>query len=339
MSTEPKFSQHKSRRLEVMKPINVVVTCTKRKRLLPADGLKMRDVQADHLDVAFEEWRWRLERSDAETLTARHLYSGDHWSVVQSLEEKAYASGIKPTIWVCSAGYGLIAIDAAIKPYSATFSANHPDTVCRWRPSANARGRNGLAWWDRLQAWTGPEPESPRSISALAKSSPEIPLLVVASNNYIKAIGQDLKQAAGCLEDSDLLSVISTGTKSLRGLDANLILSSSSLQRTMGGSLISLNVRLARAILSGIPYPNLRAPVLRAKVGRLVEESLPVTKVVRGRMSDEEVRGYIEASLKQDSRISWSVLLRRLRHNGKACRQERFSQLFKSVKSGLDLDQ
>ena len=334
-----KLSPYRSRRLEVMKPINVVVTCTKRKRLVPADGLKVRDIPADHLDGAFEEWRRRLERSDSETLAARHLYAGDHWSVVQSLEKEAYAFGIEPTIWVCSAGYGLIAIDTAIKPYSATFSANHQDTVCRWRTLGQTHGRNGLAWWDRLQQWTGPDPELPRSISQVAKSSPELPLLVVASNNYIKAIGQDLKQAAGYLADPDLLSLISTGTKSLRGLDANLILSSSSLQQALGGSLISLNVRLARAILSEVPYANLRAPALRAKVGRLVEASLPVTAVVRGRMSDQEVRRYIETSLKKDPLISWSALLRRLRHSGKACRQERFSQLFKSVTSGSDLDQ
>ena len=299
----------------------------------------MQDIQADHLDAAFEEWRRRLERSDAETLAARHLYAGDHWSVVQSLEKEAHACGIRPTIWVCSAGYGLIAIDAAIKPYSATFSANHPDTVTRWKPTGKAHPRYGLSWWDRLRAWAGPEPELPRSISEVAKSSPELPLLVVASNNYIKALGRDLKQAAGHLEDPDLLSVISTGTKLLPGLDANLILSSSSLQRTLGGSLISLNARLARVILSEVPYTNLRAPALRAKVGRLVEASIPAAKVVRGRMSDQEVRRYIAASLKEDPRISWSALLHRLRRSGKACRQERFSDLFKSVKYGPDLDQ
>ena len=255
------------------------------------------------------------------------------------MEKESHASGIRPTIWVCSAGYGLIAIDAAIKPYSATFSANHPDTVNRWTPPGKAHARRGLIWWDRLQAWAGPEPETPRSISEVAKSSPVLPLLVVASNNYIKALGKDLKQAAGHLEDSDLLSVISTGTKSLPGLDANLIQSSSSLQRTLGGSLISLNARLARAILSEVPYTNLRAPALRAKVGRLVEVSIPAAKVVRGRISDQEVRRYIAASLEEDPRISWTALLHRLRRSGKACRQERFSQLFKSVKYGPNLDQ
>ena len=321
-----------------MKSINLVVTCTKRKRLLPADGLKMREIDADHVDGAFEEWRRRLEQSDAKTLAARHLYSGDHWSVVQSLDTAAHPSGISPTVWVCSAGYGLVAIDAAVRPYSATFSVNHPDTVCRWRTPGNNSGRNSLAWWDRLQAWAGPEPESPRSIAQVAKSSPEFPLLVVASSNYIRAIAQDLRRAAECLADPDLLSVISTGTKSLRGLDANLILSNSSLQRTLGGSLISLNIRLARAILSETPHQNLRAPILRAQVGRLVEDSLPVSKVARPRVSDKEVLSFIEASLNEDPRTSWSALLRRLRDGGKACRQERFSRLFKSVKCELDLE-
>ena len=75
-----------------MKPINIVVTCTKRKRLPPADGLEMRGIDARDVDSTFAEWSSRLELCTAEPIPARRLYAGDHWSVVQSLEDVAAAS-------------------------------------------------------------------------------------------------------------------------------------------------------------------------------------------------------------------------------------------------------
>ena len=88
----------------------------------------MRGIDARDVDSAFAEWSSRLERCTAEPVPARRLYAGDHWSVVQYLEDVAAASKLDSAIWVCSAGYGLIGIDTNIKPYSATFSSRHLDT-------------------------------------------------------------------------------------------------------------------------------------------------------------------------------------------------------------------
>ena len=318
-----------------MKPINIVVTCTKRKRLPPADGLEMRGIDARDVDSAFAEWSSRLERCSAEPIHARRLYAGDHWSVVQSLEDVAVASKFDPAIWVCSAGYGLIGIDTNIKPYSATFSSRHLDTVCRWNRHSDSGPNDGRSWWECQQAWSGPEPSMPRSIAEIAALNPRSPVLIVASRGYMRAIAGDVQRATRLLTDPDLLSIISTGTNALPGLQDNLMPSSSSLQRTVGGSLLSLNIRVARAVLSEVTPSEMRASFLRAKLSRRVSEALPTPRYLRERMSDEEVRKYIEDSLMEDFNVSWSFLLRRLRDKGKACRQERFSHLFKFVRAAL----
>jgi hypothetical protein len=115
------------------KRVNIVVTCTKRKRFPLAPGLQMREVLAADRGNGFANWIERLSTSDAETVLARNLYAGEHWSIVRSLEDVAASSGLEATVWICSAGYGLIGLDSRIKPYSATFASNHADTVCKWR--------------------------------------------------------------------------------------------------------------------------------------------------------------------------------------------------------------
>ena len=39
------------------------------------------------------------------------------------------AGGRPAQLWACSAGYGLIRADALVRPYAATFTSGHPDSV------------------------------------------------------------------------------------------------------------------------------------------------------------------------------------------------------------------
>ena len=311
-----------------MQRINIIVTCTKRKRVLPNSDLHLRDVCAADLQQAFLEWRSRLIERPSEEIPARSLYAGDHWSVVQSLEGIAQCSGLSVAIWVCSAGYGLIGIDSEIKPYSATLSVNHPDSVFRWHQRCGDLNVT-RSWW-RLQAgWREPESRHPRSISEVAASTPDSPLVVVASRDYLRAIGGDVKRASKLLHDPARLSIISTGTKSLPGLEENLVPSSAALQRDLGGSLHSLNVRLARSLLAKCREGEFYAPILSAKVRNLLSAIPPHVVSKRKRMTDQEIQDYIAGCLDEDPESSWSSLLRRLRQSGRACKQERFASIFR----------
>ena len=306
---------------------NIVVTCTKRKRRLPEEPLKFRHVSKASIEGGFDAWVERIIGSGDDILPPRSLYAGDHWSVAVSLEHVAETSGFNAAIWVCSAGYGLIGIDSRIKPYSATFSSSHPDTVCRWGDGKYRRSNKEI-WWQLQTEWPGPDPSAPRSITGLAAADPACPLVVVASRDYMEGILNDCRKAREELADPDLLSIVSTGSRDLPGLSANLLPSDVFLRRLVGGTVRALNIRYTRRILAEVSYEDLRASVLRRKCSRLVAQSPRLPAISRAQTSDEYIREFIWAAMEQYGMTGRTVLLRRLRESGRACSQNRFSRIF-----------
>ena len=306
---------------------NIVVTCTKRKRRPPGESLKFRNVAKASIEKGFDAWVERVDESVDDTMPARSLYAGDHWSVASSLEDVAKASGFRAAIWVCSAGYGLIGIDSRIKPYSATFSSSHPDTVCRWGDGRYRRGNKEI-WWQLQTEWPGPDPSTPRSITDLALAEPACPLMVVASRDYMEGILNDCRSAREELADPDLFSIVSAGSRDLPGLSANLLPSDVSLRQLVGGSVRALNIRYTRRILSEVGYQDLRASVLQRKCSRFVAQSPRLPAISRAQTSDEYVREFIWETLEQYGMTGRTALLRKLRESGRACSQNRFSRIF-----------
>jgi hypothetical protein len=253
---------------------------------------------------------------------------------VRSLEDVAASSGLAATVWSCSAGYGLIGLDSRIKPYSTTFASNHSDTVRKWR-DVDTGGTSSSSWWDLQTMWPSSDPYRSRLMAAITAAYPASSLLIIASHTYLRAMAEDIRRAAGTLCDSALICIISSGTKHLLGLDTHLLPSTAALQAEQGGSLRSLNIRLGRNILSesGGEPPHL--PPLRAFFAERVATAPPVVRPQRERMTDEQVQTYIMNSLGQDSSLSWTAPLRRLRPWGLACRQERFAFLFWSIKTRI----
>lgn len=324
------------RRGNPLKAVNVVVTCTKRKRFTPHPKLRLRDIEAKGLREGFAKWRERLEESCAETISARNLYSGDHWSVVRSLETVSLKSNLLASIWVCSAGYGLVGMDADVRPYSATFSSDHPDSVQRLN-QFNSPLCGKMLWWGLHQEMSGPESSKPRSISQVAAAEPDNPLFVVASKEYLRAMCKDVELARAELNDPELLCIISSGTRRLPRLESNILPTSAVLQASVGGSLHSLNARLLRRILDECDPKGLTVPTLRSRIERWPKMTQEGRRPVGRRMADIEVRRYISEGLTEDRHASWSSLLRRLRDSGRACKQERFAGLFQSEKARMNV--
>ena len=310
--------------------VNIVVTCTKRKHRSPTERLKFRHIGKNSIEEGFSAWVDRLKGIEVGTLPARELYAGDHWTVASSLEQVAASSGFRAAIWVCSAGYGLLNLDSMVKPYSATFSSSHPDTVCRWGDGKYRRGNKRL-WWDLLGQWSGPDTTSPRSIAGLAATFPTYPLLVVASRDYMEGLLDDCREARNALADPDLLSIVSAGSRDLPGLNPNLIPSDVSLRWLVGGSVRAFNIRYTRKILLETDYQELRAPVLHRKFSEIVAQSPRPPAISRAKISDGEVWGFIWTSLEQQGLAGHTRLLRRFRDSGRACSQNRFSRIFESV--------
>ena len=312
--------------------LNLVVTCSDRKTRPVPRSRMLRSVRGHRIDDRIRRWIETLEDCSEESLPAVELYAGDHWQVVKSLEDVASARGLDPRVWIASAGYGLIPLRGAVRSYSATFAANHPDSVAA---GANGGDPRGLAqqWWAALSLWRREDTGMPRSLRAVAAQEPNGALLVAASSNYVRAASADLEAAANVLRSSDSLAVFSAATASLGALERFLVPSSARLQALLGGARQSLNVRLLkRALEEASQDTKLTAPVLRAWAKELATMQPPAPKYDHIPMSDDEVRHYITSSLQQNASAKHTALLRQLRDSGRACEQSRFRRLFEEVR-------
>jgi hypothetical protein len=314
--------------------LHVVLTCTKRKRKTAPDALQLRSYPEGSLDTRLQAWMQALERATDPAVSVQDLYAGDHWQVGGSLPALASAQGITARLWVCSAGYGLIPLEAPIVPYSATFSRGHADSV--WRAGESMSAPEAVRrWWEGLGAWVGPSPGAPRTLQALAARDPGAGICVVASPTYLDAMREDLVEAAGALERRDSLVLISAGTDRLEGLEENLLRFDWRLQGSagpLGGAAMSLNVRVARLLLEGGWEPS--AAALNRRVKALASGIPPRQPKVGERVPPERVEEFVRRELSLDPVARATPLLRKLRDGlGWAFEEKRFRRLVETVRS------
>lgn len=187
--------------------VHIVVTCTNRKRQVVPESLRLGNLREQQQGLRFAEWTRRLT-AEPPTVRAHDLYGGQHWNIARGLPTLV---GAPARLWVCSAGYGLVDVDAYLHPYAATFSIGNEDSV----------GRDKLEtrqWWQRLTDWAGPSADKPRSFADLARQDPDATIVAVLSNTYLPACADDLRTAAGLLRSADRFTVIGPNLPA-RGLE------------------------------------------------------------------------------------------------------------------------
>jgi hypothetical protein len=308
--------------------VHVVVTCTQRKRRPIPAPLHLRHLPA--VEPIGRCWMWRerlTARGAGEAVPAADLYGGEHWQVARSLPAEGARQAHSVAVWVCSAGYGLIPVDAPLRPYAATFTSAQPDSVLR----PGAAFSDLALWWRELSGWDGPAPGRPRTIAALAASDPSAAVLVALSPPYLRACGRDLADATATA--GDRLSVICAGGAPAGPLAAVALPADARLQSALGGARGSLNVRIAAHLLATHAGPFTR-PALTATLSGLLERQPPVPRYDRTELDDSAVRRFIADALhgQNGSAPAASPLLRRLRDSGYACEQRRFASLYRLVK-------
>src|SRR5262245_14676921 len=158
-----KQGQLDARSTQMSDTILILASCTERKRLAVPSALRLRTIRGRDVGERAALWWARLMNDQSETRIVTDLYAGGHWSVVRRLPDIAVARGLRPSLWVISAGYGLVPSSAPLHAYSATFAPGHQDSVSRDRSSAGDR----QSWWTELTRLKGPERKAPRSIAAL----------------------------------------------------------------------------------------------------------------------------------------------------------------------------
>ena len=305
-------------------PVHLIVTCANRKRHDIPAGLRLDDVRDQRPGQRFAVWTRRL--MDAPPVAAAtDMNAGEHWCQAQTLPGIV---GPHATLWIASAGYGLIPATATIRPYAATFAPNTPDSV-------GATAATVQDWWHRHTQWAGPTAGQPRSYVDLVRRDPTATIIAVLSEAYLRACASDLQAAAGHLSDDNRFSVIGPPTAD-RSLDHLLVPVTAKLRPVVGGSLQALNVLAAAHLLTTIGTAG-ELPA-RSTLRKLAEQATrtappdPSRRPAGTKLSDEEVRVFVHAQLTRGQTTATSAL-RALRGTGRSCEQARFRNLFNEVRT------
>ena len=304
-----------------MTTVHVVASCTKRKRAVVHNELRLGSLggSADP-----DAWLARLESVDVPRVAARDLYAGEHWKLVLDLEKQLRAAGREVRLWVASAGYGLVSADTKLKPYSATFAPGTPDSVAPVSETSQLR-----LWWRSLCAAHG------HSLRDLAREGASA-LVVIGSAKYVRAMSEDLQGALAELPE-DALTLFSGAGEVDDLLQPSLVKVDARVQVALGqgdslrGTKQGLAARTAQTLLTSTTSWPPRASELGAAYNRLVTDHAPPAVPQRERHDDQAVLDFIKAQLREDPRLGWTPLLRRWRASGQACEQKRFRGLFRSV--------
>jgi hypothetical protein len=298
--------------------VNVVVTCANRmSRTIPAH-LQLGQVPGRTPAERAQGWVARLaEAGDVPRVAAMELYAGEHWSVARRFPA-LHLPDEEIRLWACSAGYGLIPVEAPVVPHHATLTPGQADSVPGPFDS----------WWSLLGEWAGPVLGHPRSLRALVTADPAAVFMFVLSKNYLRACGADLAVACEHITDPDRCFIVSVGGRPEGDLAAFAVPADARLQAHFGGTRRALNARIGADLLErGIRSKDEASRHLT----RLLATQPPIPRYNRARQSDQELLEAIAARLARVPATPAHRMLRELWDAGLACEQHRFGRLYRQA--------
>ncbi|MGE0131490.1 MAG: hypothetical protein AB7U82_25690 [Blastocatellales bacterium] len=317
-----------------MKPsLQIIVSCSNRKTAPVSNDLQLRTVTTDDIESRVHEWCRRLADHRGTTTAAERLYAGEHWVVTKELPTLAQEVGFKPSLWIMSAGYGLVPASACIHPYSATFASDELDSVTATAIPEQPRDPMLQTWWGSLCQFAGGGKDEPHSLTDLLMNSRRSYFLLVASPYYLSAVEKDLQSALLALASPERLMIVTSPSKLTNGLlRHHSVCSSARLQSRLGGSCVSLHARVASLILKKVNSWGFDAKTVGKRIEALIAKSPQRENFQRQQITDRQVRQFVKVNLKSTPQLSCSMLLRRLRDSGFACEQSRFKELYWEVR-------
>lgn len=289
-----------------MRQLSLVVTCTDRKAAVPEASLHARSLPAGSVKDRSAAWRERVETA-SNTKPLSELYRGDHWTQSRRLAAAAEKARFGAELWVASAGLGLQSVSASAPAYAATFSTRHADSV-------TASTADSAQWWGHLQEGTGR-----KTLEELGRQGP---VLMVLSEVYANAMKAEIHALASIGGEVLLVG----GVEEIPGIQR--VASNAGLRRTLGGTLTSLNVRMAASWLEHCEDGRLTSTATSDSWQRWSSDVAEPERYNRTPISDEDVMAFIKRETASHPGISRSRLLRALRDGNQACEQSRFANLY-----------
>lgn len=304
--------------------IHLITNCTSRKSSKLKHDVKIKDICGGS-DFPSKQWQQKLQIQN-DLVPAINVYVGDHWSKVIDIYNLNYP------VWVVSAGYGLISAKQEVCSYNATFNANDENSVSRlYRDESLAK--NNIRWWNEINFKETTQENDIGPIQELYRKNLADVFFIVVPPNYLKVLEPEiLKLTTSGIINTANTFIFSSNQKLASPLKSLFYQAKDDFCKSLGGSRISLNIRLANQIIKNISLERAVTPQVKEMYNALVKNSSPAERFNRKKMTDGDVNSFIENELKNVNRreTSASKLLRNLRDKGMACEQKRFSKLYKA---------
>jgi len=302
--------------------MTVIAACTNKKKLPACDKLRIDNYQAESLPILAFIWNRALNEVESVRLPAIELYIGDHAQSIRQLRQLLVENGENTRLYYLSAGYGFLACDSKIKPYSATFANGTRDSI-----SDRIRGLvktpiDMRVWVENLHNRM-PNPEKM-----------DLPIVVIASRSYLDAFRIDLTKIVSTLKTpTDFLVVTSSPPAWLKELGVEPLETFQAMRLIVGGSLLSLNARVGLSLFKDGPASSQE---VRNRYERLTRNCVPIPPLPkRSKPTEKQIRQFIAEYQKKNSRPTKSRALRELRDSKHwQCEQARFSDLFFKMSEG-----
>lgn len=295
-----------------MRKLTIVVNCTDRKSVAPADHLRARSLPVGAIADRVADWRQRVAAADP-NVRLRDLYQGDAWVQAKALASDAALQGRTVSLLVASAGLGLRDVDQLGPSYAATFAGGHADSVA-------AEPKQSGEWWAQLAKL----PDS-LAIADLSRQS----VLFVLSENYARAMDADLTRLASQGGDHLLVG----GWRNVGGMPR--LPADRELRHKLGGTVSTVSLRMARRWMAERTQARLHTDDDARRWARWATRARRPEAYGRVPMSDHEIRQLIGVLVRDQSTLSATRALRILRDQGFACEQKRFGSLFREVASTI----
>lgn len=296
----------------------LITNCSATKKVASGEAVRLRDWSGSTRQ-RFRWWHHAIE-GQTDVTPARDCYGGDAWTQVIAAEK---TSRDACQLWVISAGMGLISADFPIPNYSATFSANNPDSV-------GSSHQERSEWWNLVCDWRR-EISGVGSITDLASANSNSVFLIALSSAYLALVKDDLLSAKLLLTSPENLIIISAGTRVMPEIGCSLLPIDARFENLVGGARATLNARMLRYLLENFDLRKCGASRI-AKSLNITATKLEKSKLFdRSRLNDIEIAAFIRKQSKKAKETSASSLLRILRDGGSACEQKRFHRIYKTV--------
>lgn len=310
--------------------IDLIVPCTKRKRIPPNGQLIFSSLQHATAPLLALDWLERAERSTQKVLV-RDLYAGAGWSHAISAFEAARnltgSGGDQSRLFVVSAGLGLVMATDVVTSYEATFAAGANQVADRILEEGSTALRHQL-WWASLNSL-----RVKTTTPIAGQMERRRPCVIVGSPVYLSAISNDVAALAST-RDVDSLFILSVGTALGRfpaAVRPFVLPIGTAIERQLRGPRATIHQRAAFWLLSYvIPETGWNRARVDGQIAAMLRRcsDLPDSYAVkRLRLTDGEIIQWLRERCVDPQRLREGHLLRLFRQTGLACEQARFARL------------